>query len=253
MPASAKVCLRGFLGRSLWVSRAFGRGCPTLSRRPLWRCICRPMVTSIFVGFVEAGYGELMIPPPPSKRWSARLVHRAWAPDQRFRVRAEVEDRRFSGLFLGTCSTLPCAAPCGWEPRTRPLTCQFAARSGRHGRCPRAAPSVPYAEGSNNWVVASPRQSTSGHRGKAKTAQAARVSSGSVLSGSRCWLRRRELGRTGPGSRAKEGMKAQAAMPYSWMVPPRTSRRVILRAVAGRTGLRTGWSRLSARWGLAWL
>ncbi len=54
-------------------------------------------------------------------------------------------------------------------------------------------------EGSNNWVVASPRQSTSGHRGKARTAQAARVSSGSVLSGSPGWLRRRELDRTGPG------------------------------------------------------
>jgi hypothetical protein len=43
-------------------------------------------------------------PPPPSKRWSARLVRRARAADQRFRVWAKVEDRGFSGLFLGTCS-----------------------------------------------------------------------------------------------------------------------------------------------------
>lgn len=37
----------------------------------------------------------------------ARLVHRAQAPDQRFRVRAEIEDRGFSGQYLGTCSPCP--------------------------------------------------------------------------------------------------------------------------------------------------
>jgi hypothetical protein len=55
------------------------------------------------------------------------------------------------------------------------------------------------------------------------------------------------------GSQTKEGMKSQAAMSYSWIVPPRRSRRVILRAVTGRTDLGTGWSRSSDRCGLAWL
>jgi hypothetical protein len=45
-------------------------------------------------------------PPPPLKRWSARLVHRARPPDQRFRVRGEVEDWGLSGLFIGTYSSL---------------------------------------------------------------------------------------------------------------------------------------------------
>ena len=38
----------------------------------------------------------------PLKRWSAPLVHRAQAADQRFRDRAQTGDRGFSGLFLGT-------------------------------------------------------------------------------------------------------------------------------------------------------
>jgi hypothetical protein len=33
-----------------------------------------------------------MNPPPPLKRWSARLVHRAQELDQRFRVRVEIEE-----------------------------------------------------------------------------------------------------------------------------------------------------------------
>jgi hypothetical protein len=35
-------------------------------------------------------------PPPPSNRWSARLVHGAQAPDQRFPVRASVQHCRVS-------------------------------------------------------------------------------------------------------------------------------------------------------------
>jgi hypothetical protein len=43
-------------------------------------------------------------------------VPRAYAPGQQFRVWAEVEDRGFWGLFLGTYSTsrtMPHAAGCG--------------------------------------------------------------------------------------------------------------------------------------------
>ena len=52
------------------------------------------------------------VPPPPLECWLAGLVHRAKAADQRFRVRVEVEDRGFSGLFIGTYSAVPDAAPC---------------------------------------------------------------------------------------------------------------------------------------------
>ena len=40
--------------------------CPTLSRRPLWRCTGATMVTSTFAEFEAAAYGELVKPPPPS-------------------------------------------------------------------------------------------------------------------------------------------------------------------------------------------
>jgi hypothetical protein len=68
-------------------------------------------------------------PPPPLKRWSARLVHRALAPDRHFRVRASALRSRFSGLFLGTYSVLPHAAPCRAAPRTRSLRSGFALES----------------------------------------------------------------------------------------------------------------------------
>ena len=87
-----------------------------------------------------------MTPPPPSTRWLARLVHRAQAPDQQFRVRAEIEDRGSSGLFLGTYSPLPYAAPCGWSPRTRPLTSGSAIASPVEVVLQRAALGLPYAD-----------------------------------------------------------------------------------------------------------
>src|SRR5712691_3408811 len=68
-------------------------------------------------------------PPPPSKRWLARLVHRARAPDQRFRVRTSVWNCRFSGLFIGTCSTVPYAALRRVAQRVRPVRCAFAVES----------------------------------------------------------------------------------------------------------------------------
>ena len=65
-------------------------------------------------------------PPPPLKRWSARLLHRAQAPDQRFRVRAEVEGRGLSGLFLGTYSASAPSTLCRVVRRVRPLGWCFA-------------------------------------------------------------------------------------------------------------------------------
>ncbi len=84
-------------------------------------------------------------PPPPLKRWSARLVHREQAPDQRFRARTEVEDRGFSRLFLGTYSALPYAAPCRVAPRTRPVRCYFAVESSVEVTMHRAAQGMSYA------------------------------------------------------------------------------------------------------------
>ena len=79
--------------------------------------LCTTMVTSGFARSEAPGYGELAKPPPLSKRWSARLVHRAQAPDQRFRVRAEVEDRGFSGLFSRDLLNFAHAALCGRATR----------------------------------------------------------------------------------------------------------------------------------------
>jgi hypothetical protein len=67
-----------------------------------------------------------ILPPPPLERWLARLVHRAQAPGQRFRVRTEVEDRGFSGLFIGTYSPVPYAALCRVARRVRPIRSAFA-------------------------------------------------------------------------------------------------------------------------------
>jgi hypothetical protein len=53
-------------------------------------------------------------PPPPSNRWSARLVHRAWTPDQCFRVRASERRMPFLGAFYRDLLTdLLTRAPCG--------------------------------------------------------------------------------------------------------------------------------------------
>ncbi len=65
----------------------------------------------------------------PLKRWSARLVHRAQAPDQRLRVWAEFEDRGLSGLFLGTYSTSRTMPYAGSARRVRPVSCGSAAIS----------------------------------------------------------------------------------------------------------------------------
>ena len=50
----------------------------------------------------------------------------AQAPDQRFRDLAWVEDRGFSGLFIGTYSAVPCAVLCRVARRVRPLRSGFA-------------------------------------------------------------------------------------------------------------------------------
>ena len=68
--------------------------------------------------------------PPATKETMLRgFVPRALAPGQRFRVRPEVEDRGFSGLFLGTYSPVPYAALRGEAARTRPAGSGFAVES----------------------------------------------------------------------------------------------------------------------------
>jgi hypothetical protein len=81
----------------------------------------------------------------PLKRWSARPVHRAQAADQRFRVRADVEDRGFSGLFLGTYSALPDAAPCMRAQRVRLRRCGFAVELSVEMAVHSAAQGMPHA------------------------------------------------------------------------------------------------------------
>jgi hypothetical protein len=88
-----------------------------------------------------------ILPPPPLKRWSAPLVHRAQAPDQRFRVRTSVWNCRFSGLFIGTYSAVPYAALCSVAPRTRPVRCGFVIESPVGMAAHRAARGMPYADG----------------------------------------------------------------------------------------------------------
>ena len=75
-------------------------------------------------------------PAPATIETSGRraLVHRAQAPDQRFRVRAEVEDLGFSGLFIGTCSAFPYAALCRVAPRTQ-RTCMLRFCGRGFDRC----------------------------------------------------------------------------------------------------------------------
>jgi hypothetical protein len=80
------------------------------------------------------------------KCWSARLVYRAQAPDQRFRVRTSVWNCRFSGPFIGTCSAVPYAALCGEAQRVWPIRCVFAVEPSVEIAVHRAARRVPYAD-----------------------------------------------------------------------------------------------------------
>jgi hypothetical protein len=117
----------------------------TLSMQPPMHCVCRPLVTSEFATVEARSRRKLMIPPPPLKRWSARLVHRARAPGQRFRVRTSVWICRFSGLFIGTYSAVPYAALCRVASRTRSVHCVFAVESSVGVAVHRAAQGVLYA------------------------------------------------------------------------------------------------------------
>jgi hypothetical protein len=59
-----------FLGRHGAFLGQTNRSCPTLSRRPPWRCIGATMVTSTFAEFEAPAYGELVKPPPLRRCWS---------------------------------------------------------------------------------------------------------------------------------------------------------------------------------------
>lgn len=84
-------------------------------------------------------------PPPPLKRWLTCLVHRAQAPNQRFRVQARVQNCRFSRLLIGTCSPVPYAAPCGVARSVRPVRCGSATESSGRELLHRAALTQPCA------------------------------------------------------------------------------------------------------------
>ena len=60
-------------------------------------------------------------PPPPLKRWSARLVHWAQAPGQPFRVQTSVRRCRFSGLFY-------------WDLLSRALRCPMQVAAAHAAR-----------------------------------------------------------------------------------------------------------------------
>ena len=101
----------------------------TLIRRLPYAAHTHEALTSDFIGSVTRTVRDGLDPPPPSNRWSARLVHRAQAPGQRFRVRTSVRNCRFSGLFIGTYSAVPYAAPRRVAQRGRPVRCAFAVES----------------------------------------------------------------------------------------------------------------------------
>jgi hypothetical protein len=90
-------------------------GAPTLSSATRRRLRIHGATTSAFALAEVRAASEPTEPPPPLKRWSARLVHRAQAPDQRFRVRASRWTSGFSGLFIGTYSALPYEHHAGWR------------------------------------------------------------------------------------------------------------------------------------------
>ena len=127
------------------ITRDSAGGAPILSRRVPYAVHLRGALTGHFVGSVARRSHDGREPPPPLKRWSARLVPRAQAPDQRFRVRSMGRKCRLSGLFLGTYSPVPYAAPCRLAPRTRPVRCRFAVESLDEVKMRRAARGMPYA------------------------------------------------------------------------------------------------------------
>ena len=66
----------GFSGEAGAFLGQIRRGCPTLSRRPPWRCIGATMVTSTFAEFEASAYGELAKPPQLLSRTTARFETR---------------------------------------------------------------------------------------------------------------------------------------------------------------------------------
>ena len=84
-------------------------------------------------------------PPPLLKRWSASLVHRARAPDQRFRVPLRWRRWGLSGLFIGTYSAVPYAALCRVAQPVRHVRCPFAVESPVELVMHRAAEGMPLA------------------------------------------------------------------------------------------------------------
>lgn len=120
---------------------------PTLSSAAPRRLRKHSPSTSAFALAEVRAAGEPAEPPPPLKRRSAPLVHKARAPDQRFRVGARCRKWGLSGLFLGTYSPLPYAAHCRRSPRTRCLRSGFAVESAIEVSLPKAAQGMPHAAG----------------------------------------------------------------------------------------------------------
>ena len=102
----------------------------TLIRRLPYAAHTHEALTSDFIGSVTRTVRDGLDPPPLLKRWSAPLVPRAQAPDQRFRVRASVWKMPiFSGLFIGTYSAVSYAALCRVTRHPYGHSCAFTVES----------------------------------------------------------------------------------------------------------------------------
>jgi hypothetical protein len=120
-------------------------GPATLSSAAPMRLHMHGATTSVFAPPEDWAAWNATVPPPPLKRWEAPLAHRAQALEQRFRVRTEGRRSGLSGLFLGTYSALPFAAPCRLMPRTRHVCSGYAAKVLRFALPHSACTVLPYA------------------------------------------------------------------------------------------------------------
>lgn len=120
-----KVTVLAFLGRHGAFLGHISRTCPTLSRRPLWRCICAAMVSSSFVRSEAPQRRGSMIPPPP------RMLSKGSVPTSQNPVRT----RAWRGFSIaGALHALLLHAMCERSSsgtRGRAYVHQFRHREGR--------------------------------------------------------------------------------------------------------------------------
>ncbi len=103
--------------------------------------------TSVFAAPEDRAARNATVPPPPLKRSSARLVHRARVPDQRFLVRLNARRRGISGLFSGIHPPFAYAAICRWCRAPGPYAAVCGRVFGRPALCPTAGALRPAPSG----------------------------------------------------------------------------------------------------------